>query len=75
MAVRGNVELREAQKQMIKVMLENFQKKSEPIDPEKMVPETLKQKIADEFQSGKWTGGIDWAVEKRGLNTQEVQSE
>lgn len=39
---------------------------AEPVDPEKLIPEEIKQKIAHEIRSGKWTGGVDWAVEKRG---------
>ena len=38
---------------------------AEPADPEKLLPEEIKQKIASEIRDEKWTGGVDWAVEKR----------
>lgn len=38
---------------------------AEPADLEKLLPEEIKQKIASEIRDEKWTGGVDWAVEKR----------
>ena len=38
---------------------------AEPVDPERLIPEEIKQKIASDIRIEKWIGGVDWAVEKR----------
>lgn len=38
---------------------------AEPVDPEKLIPEEIKQTTAHEIRSEQWTGGVDWAAESR----------